>query len=259
MIDDPIENDYIIGAEDLLEIRVFELPELSSTVRVSSDGKINIPPIGDIDINGFSKSQAEQKLNLLLRDSFVNESHAVIFIKEFRSQKIDVIGAVRKPGSYPLIARKTLLEVISEAGGLTENVGDLIHIFRKSSPHSPKIEIDLNELIRQGNPALNITVRPGDVINILPIEKITVYIYGEVGSPGAIEIKKSENTTLLKAIIKAGGPTDRANLSNATLKRTTPDGKETNIKVNIKNILKGKDKDPILLDGDIIIIPESFF
>lgn len=253
------ESDYIIGPEDLLEIRVFELPELSNTVRVSSDGKINIPPIGDINVNGIPKSEVEKKIQSLLQNNFLNNAHVVIFIKEYKSQKVNIIGAVRKPGNYPILAKKTLLEILSEAGGLNENAGEKIYIFRKNNPEIVKLEINTKELLSEGNVDFNIIIKPGDVINIASLEKITIYVYGEVASPGAIEINNNANATLLKAIIKAGGPTERANLSKVLLKRTEKQQKEKTYKVNVKDIIKGKAKDIFLKDGDIIVIPESFF
>jgi Polysaccharide biosynthesis/export protein/AMIN domain len=100
------DDGYIIGPEDLLEIRIFELPDLSNTVRVMSNGKLNFPPLGDVDVSGLSKSQAEKKISALLQKNFINDAHAIIFIKEFKSQKVDIIGAVRflkccrKPEDY---------------------------------------------------------------------------------------------------------------------------------------------------------------
>lgn len=253
------ESDYIIGPEDLLEIRVFELPELSNTVRVSSDGKINIPPIGDIHVDGMPKAEVEKKIQSLLQNNFVNNAHVVIFIKEYKSQKVNIIGAVKKPGNYPILGKKNLLEILSEAGGLNENAGDKIYIFRRNNPETIKLEINTKELLSEGNVDLNIIIKPGDVINIPRVEKITIYVYGEVASPGAIEISNNTNATVLKAIIKAGGPTERANLSKVMLKRTEKQQKEKTYKINIKDIIKGKTKDIFLKDGDIIIIPESFF
>jgi len=252
------ESDYIIGPEDLLEIRVFELPELNNTVRVSADGKINIPPIGDINVDGLPKSEVEKKIQLLLQNNFVNNAHVVIFIKEYRSQKVNIIGAVKKPGNYPILAKKTLLELLSEAGGISDNAGEKLFVFRKNNPETIKLEINIKELLSEGNVDLNIIIKPGDVINIPPVEKITIYVYGEVATPGAIEINKNANATLLKAIIKAGGPTERANLTKVLLKRTE-EGKEKTYKINVKDIINGKATDKALQDGDIIIIPESFF
>jgi len=252
------DADYIIGPEDLLDIRIFELPELSNTVRVSSTGNINFPPLGDVVVEGLSKSKAEKRLSELLQKNFINEAHVIIFIKEFKSQKVDVIGAVRKPGNYPMLGPKTILEILSEAGGLDDSAGDKLYIFRNGNLQTNKIEINLKELLKEGKAELNLVVRPGDIINI-PTGKITVYIYGEVTSPGAIELKGNENATLLKAITKAGGPTDRANIRKIVVKSKDAKDQEKITKINLKDVLNGKKKDMVLEDGDVIVIPESFF
>lgn len=253
------DADYIIGPEDLLEVRIFELPALSNTVRVSSNGKISFAPLGDIDVNGLSKSQAEKRLSEMLQKNFINDAHAIIFIKEFKSQKVDIIGAVKKPGNYPMLGPKTILEMLSEAGGLSENSGKKLYVFRKNSSQTTKIEINLKDLLEQGRAELNIVVKPGDVINIPPVEKISVFVYGEVGNPGAIELEDSGSATILKAITKAGGPTDRANIRKVVVKRLGTKGKELTIKVNLKDVINGKTKDIILQDDDVIVVPESFF
>lgn len=251
-------TDYMIGSEDLLEIRVFELPELNNTVRVSSDGKINIPPLGDIEIAGLSKSAAEKKISELLQKNFVNDAHVVIFIKEYRSQKVNIIGAINKPGNYAIMGEKSLLEILSDAGGISDKAGEKLYVFRRKDSQMMKIEINLKELLEQGKEKLNIMLKPGDIINIPEVQKIIIYIYGEVLSPGAIEMKK-DDATLLKAITKAGGPTDRANLRKIIIKRLNEDKEEKLIRINLKDIINGKLKDELLEDGDVIIIPESFF
>jgi len=251
-------TDYTIGSEDLLEIRVFELPELNNTVRVSSDGKINIPPLGDVEIAGLTKSAAEKKISELLQKNFVNDAHVVIFIKEYRSQKVNIIGAVNKPGNYAIMGEKSLLEILSDAGGLSDKAGEKLYVFRRKNSQIDKIEINLKELLEQGKEKFNIMLKPGDIINIPEVQKIIIYLYGEVLSPGAIEMKK-DDATLLKAITKAGGPTDRANLRKIIIKRLNEDKEEKLLRINLKDIINGKLKDELLEDGDVIIVPESFF
>jgi polysaccharide biosynthesis/export protein len=253
------DDEYIIGPEDLLEIRVFELPDLSNTVRVLSNGKINFPPLGDIDVNGLTKSQAEKKLSELLQKNFINNAHVIVFIKEFKSQKVDIIGAVRNPGKYSLLGPKTVLEMLSEAGGLSENSGDKLIIFRRHSTETTKIEINIKQLLENGKANLNVILKPGDVVNIPPVGTLSIYVYGEVNQPGGIDLKNDGNATILKAIAKAGGPTDRANMRKVLIKRMGANGKELTVKANVKDIINGKIKDILVQEGDVIIVPESFF
>jgi polysaccharide biosynthesis/export protein len=149
--------------------------------------------------------------------------------------------------------------MLSEAGGLPENSGDKLIIFRKNSTETTKIEINIKQLLENGKADLNVVLKPGDVVNIPPIGTISIYVYGEVNQPGGIDLKNDGNATILKAIAKAGGPTDRANMRKVLIKRMGINEKEITVKANVKDIIKGKIKDLILQEGDVVIIPESFF
>jgi polysaccharide export outer membrane protein len=110
-------NDYRIGAKDLLEITVFELPELSQTVRVSEDGSITLSLLGRVEVAGLTAQELEKKLAGLLDKQYTKGAHVTVFIKEY--QKVSVIGAVGRPGQYEIVGPTTLLQVIAQAGGLT--------------------------------------------------------------------------------------------------------------------------------------------
>lgn len=247
--------DYKIGANDLLEIKVFELPELSQTVRVAEDGSISLSLLGKVDVKGVTAQGLEKKLASLLDQKYTQSAHVSVFIKEY--QKVSVFGAVGKPGNYELIGPTTLLQMISQAGGLTAEAMDQLFIFRQTSDRGQnKIIVSMKDLINNGNQDQNIYLQPNDVINI-PVDQIlTAYVYGEVRNAGAIQFKQSKKVTVLQAISQAGGPTEWASKSKVTLKRKDPKtGKEMQVQFNLKSIISGKSKDVILDDGDIIIIP----
>ena len=113
-------KEYRIGPKDLLEIAVFELPELNQTARVSEDGSISMPLLGKVVIEGLTKEELQQRLAGLLEEKYLKKARVTVFIKEYQSQRVSVIGAVGKPGMYELIGRVSLLEMISQAGGLTD-------------------------------------------------------------------------------------------------------------------------------------------
>ena len=245
-----------IGAEDLLEVSVFELPQFSVTSRVSGDGTITMPLIGSVEVRGLTKAQAEKKVAEALEAKYINNPSVSINIKEYKSKQISVLGAVKNPGAYYVLSKRSLLEIITDAGGLNENSGPKCYVFRTGSP---KIEIDLTELLTNGNVELNIQVFPGDVINIPIDTKVVVYVLGAVRSPGAIEMTKTLPVTLLAAIARAGGLTERANSSNIQIRRREKTGEEVLLKEDLKEILSGKKSDISLLSGDVINVPESFF
>jgi polysaccharide export outer membrane protein len=248
-------NDYRIGTKDLLEIRVFELPELSQTVRVAEDGSVSLSLIGKVEVKGLTSQELEKKLASILDEKYTKGAHVTVFIKEY--QKVAVLGAVGRPGNYELVGPTTLLQVISQAGGLTPEAMKEIYVFRQGQDgQKTRIAINLENLIVKGDQNLNIDLQPNDVVNIPADRVLTVYVYGEVKSPGAIQFKQSQNFALLQAIAQAGGPTEWASKSRVTIKRKTGGmGKEIKIYVNLKDVISGKTSDIILQEGDVIIVP----
>lgn len=252
-------REYVIGPRDLLEIKVFELPEFDHTVRVSEDGSITLPLLGNVQVGGLTKDKAEEKLSGLL-EKYVKKAQVSIFIKEYQSSRVAIIGAVEKPGMYELVGRQTLLQMISQAGGFKDTAANEIYVLREGQDGTTaSISIDLEELLINGNQNLNIPIQPNDVINV-PVDKlINIYVFGEVKQPGALQVKMSKKITLLQAIAQAGGLSENATKRGVTIKRRDKSGKEINITVNLNDIIKGKKKDIPLQEGDVVIVKQSIF
>jgi len=254
-----IENDisYTIGPGDLIDINVFNVPELDITVRVSGNGAITLPLIGSMRVEGLSIPQLEKQLSAKLEESYLNNPQVTVFIKEYHSKMVSVIGAVKKPGNHELYGEKTILELISLAGGFTPDASRNIIILRKlKNGKNISLAIDMDELMLKGNPKLNIPLKAGDIINIPVVSYMNIYIFGEVKNPGHIKMIREGDITLLRAIAQAGGFTERARRGSVLVKRREK-GKETKIKINVKKILKGKKPDFVLKNNDIIHVPES--
>jgi polysaccharide export outer membrane protein len=251
---------YRIGPGDLLEIKVFELEQLSQVVRVSEDGSITLPLLGRIELEGLTQDGTAAKISGLLAAKYVKNPQVTVFIKEYKSKQVAVIGAVEKPGSYELVGRKNLLQIISAAGGLTDQATDEIYVLREGqNGDAVSIPIDLKDLLVNGNQKLNIPIEPSDVINVPVDREIKVFVFGRVTQPGALKFKLSEKVTLLKAIAQAGGWAEGAKQSAVVITRKDRSGKETQIRVNVKDILSGKRKDIPLQEGDVVFVPESFW
>jgi len=252
-------REYIIGPRDLLEIKVFELPEFDHTVRVSEDGSITLPLIGNVQIGGLTKDKAEKKLSELL-EKYIKKAQVSIFIKEYQSSRVAIIGAVEKPGMYELVGRQTLLQMISQAGGFKDTAANEIYVLREGQDGlAASISIDLEDLLINGNQNLNIPIQANDVINV-PVDKlINVYVFGEVKQPGVLQVKISNKITLLQAIAQAGGLSENATKRGVTIKRRDKSGKEINLSVNLSDIIKGKKKDIPLQEGDVVIVKQSIF
>lgn len=253
-------GEYRIGAKDLLEISVFGLDEMNKTVRVSEDGKITLPLLGEIEVEELTRAGLERKLNQLLEEKYLQNPQVTVFIHEYQSKKVFVLGAVGKPGPYELLGYQTVLQLISEAGGLRDNAGDEIIVIRRFKDGTSKtLKISIDDLVLRGDARLNIALEPNDIVNIPVNKTVFIYVFGQVRKPGALGVKKLNIPTLLQAIAQAGGFSERASRGSVLIKRIDKDGKEQEIKVNVKDIIKGKKKDIQLKENDVIYVPETIF
>lgn len=252
-------EEYRIGPKDLLEVNVIGFDELNRTLRVSEEGKISLPYLGDVVVEGMTKSDLEKKLGELLAEKYLQNPQVTVSILEYQSRKVFLIGAVVTPGPYELLGRLTLLKLISQAGGLSPDAGDEIIVMRQKPDGSKtSLKISVEDLLLKGDPTMDIPLQADDVVTI-PVDKIVlIYITGQVRTPGALQVRKSAIPTLLRAIAQAGGFADRANRKDVIIKRTDETGKELEIKVNVGDIMKGKRGDVQLKEGDVIIVPEKW-
>jgi polysaccharide export outer membrane protein len=267
-------RDYKIGPEDLLEISVFEDEKMNKTVRVSSQGNISLPLLGILRVMGLTADELEKELRDLLAEKYFQDPHVSIFIKEYRNQRVSVIGAVDKPGVYDVTGQKTILEMLAMAGGLRggpDSAGQLLFLIRParlegiskedlekrdSGDQAPQtFVIDLEELLVKGNLSFNLPVAHGDVINIPVSGKI--FVGGEVKSPGGFPLM-GKKMTVSQAITMAGGLKYEANGSETKIFRYSEKGSEREaLSVNVDAIQKGEVEDTNLKENDIIIVPKS--
>lgn len=256
------EKEYTVAGKDVLDITVYEEEDLSKTLRVTEDGFITFPLLGQVRVGGLTTAQIEKKMEKLLKKDYLVNPQVSVMVKEFASRKVFVLGAVKEPGSYKLVGRTTILELISQAGGV--NIGESGKNLILLRPE-PEIEgkereiitrtINLDELLKSGNTSLNLVVQNKDTIYIPKAD--TVYVFGEVKNPGPVKLEK--DTTIVEAISKAGGFT-RLAAKNRTRVVRVIEGKETKIRVKMDDITKGDQKENLTLKPeDIIVIPERYF
>mgnify|MGYP006196742597 CR=1 FL=1 len=250
---------YTIGPRDLLELQVYEVPELNVQRRVTENGIVRLPLLGDVPVQGLTVPELIDSLERLLEETYVERASVNVEVLEFRSRPISIIGAVREPGDLGLPTGWTLLEAISAAGGLAESHGDRIHVLRRASNGlTDQISIPLDALMTRADPRANIPLFANDLIHVEPRTKVNVYCLGEIASPGALAFDSTERITVLSAIARAGGLTDRAS-SKIVIRRPGEGGQVREIEVSYKRILAGKEPDPPLQDGDMLVVKESFF
>jgi polysaccharide export outer membrane protein len=253
------QREYVVGPEDLLEVQVYQVPELNTTARVEGDGSITLPVVGPITIGGMKLDQVNAKIEQTLEAKYVQNPQVNVLVKEYKSQKVSIIGMVKSPGSYSLSGPRTIIQLIAEAGGLAAEAGKSIFIFRQANDgRSARLSIPKDELLVKGSTAWNIPLRAGDVINVPAEQQITVSILGALTTPGIYSLTVSDGPTLLKAIARAGG-LKQASKGGVKIKRIGENGKESVVEVDLGEILSGRIPDFELKDGDVIIIKERFF
>jgi polysaccharide export outer membrane protein len=252
-------SNYRIGPRDLIELRVFETQELNGSLRVSEDGQVNVPLIGNVTVAGLTETEAAQRIKGVLEEKALQRASVSVQVQEFRSKPIAVIGAVRQPGNLAFAGHWTLLEALTAAGGLDNAQSAVIHVLRRAENGlTDQVSIRAADLLVRADPRVNIPIYPGDLINVPGTIEVTVYCLGEVQRPGPVTVKSSERVTLLTVISQAGGMTDRA-ANKIVVKRTDVDGKATEITADYKRIIAGTDSDIELQSGDVIVVKESFF
>ena len=242
-------QDYVVGEGDVLKIVVYENDDLTTTVRVSGEEIIVVPLIGKVDVKGLSISQIDDKIRSRLADGYLVDPHVSIFIEEFRSRNVTILGQINKPGLYELREETTLLELLSKAGGVKDNAGSQAIIKRRHNSDKNNVNIirvDLQRLLEKGDTTINVALLDEDSVYITKADLF--YINGQVHKPAAY--KCGSETTLLKAVTMAGGFTDIASRKRIKIIRKI-NGKET--------VLYNAKMDESILPDDIIVVPESFF
>jgi polysaccharide export outer membrane protein len=252
-----LSADATVGPRDVLDVKVLEDPSMSSRVTVADDGQITLNVIGKVGVAGLTAVQIEAKLKSVL-EAVLTKATVSVQVVEFASKPISVVGAVVRPGRIGATGSTTLIQAITEAGGLAAGHGKEIYVLRTArNGLSEQLSIDVEELMVRGNPNLNIPLAPNDLVNIPLDPPVTIYVLGEVMKPGKALFRRSQNPTLLQAIADAGGWTDRAS-RKVTIKRIT-NGKQQTIKIDYRDILSGKIEDVVLQDNDTVYVAEALF
>lgn len=265
---------YVIDAGDVLDVYVVDVPQFSREYRVALDGTITIPLLSSpVTAAGLTLSQLSGVISDKLRAAqLVSHPHIVVSVKSSRAHAVAISGAVQTPQIYPILGPTTLLDVLSQAGGLTSDAGSTAIITRAheatpgsgpkkdsgSSPERGVVKVDLQKLLATGDPSLNVTVYPGDKVTVQRAG--VVYVVGAVQRPGGFPMSNGrDKMTVLQAVALGEGLRSTALQKKAMIIRRGglfPDGREE-IPVNLKNILSDRAPDPGLEANDILFIPDS--
>jgi len=274
----PLSSTYRISVGDLLDVVVVDVPEFTRSYRVSTDGSISMPMVKEpIPAAGLTLPQLSQAIvDHLITSDLLKEPEVWVDLKESPAQSVTISGAVRNPRLAPVFGKTNLLDIISQAGGLAPDAGRFAVISRVGeidagnggralqggSANRPRVSkaitVDLNGLIKNEDPSLNVALYPGDRVTVPPAGLF--YVLGSVNRPGQYSLKDAqENVTVLTALAMAGDVTSTAKSKRLVIIRRnpkSPNGREE-IPLNLKDILAGRATDSRIQGGDILVVPEN--
>jgi polysaccharide export outer membrane protein len=242
----------VIGPGDLLHITVFREADLEQKVRVKDSGEIALQLIGNVLVKGLPPAEAADKIAGRYKDAgFLNQPQVSVFIEESATEQAAVLGEVQHPGVVALTSSRSLLDVISQAGGLTLIADRHITIRR---PGQPPTTVFLSNNAGKALADADVLVQPGDTI-LVPKAGI-VYVLGDVGKPGGFVMQDDARLSLLQALSLAMGANKSAAENSTRLVRKV-NGEVTEQPLELKAIERGKQPDPQLEADDVIFVPFS--
>ncbi len=267
------QGEYLIGAGDLLGVEVFDVPELSRDTRVDETGYVALPLMpAKVRAAGLTPYQLQDKLaELLQTNGLVSTPQVTVTLKEQHSQPITVIGAVKTPLVIQATRKITLLQALSQAGGIADEAGSTVIVTRAAedstesadagSPAAPMgpqtFTITLADVLESGDARFNIPLIGGDVVSV-PRAGI-IYVVGAVVRPGGFQLQNDQDKmTMLKMLSLAGGPTNTAKSQKAVILRKNLDtGQRDQVPVDLKKVMALKLADIQLQPNDILYVPDS--
>lgn len=263
------DDNYRIGAGDMLDVRVFQQPDLSSAARVSSQGTIRLPFVGDVQAACLTEGELAKVIAEKYR-KYINNPQVDVFIREYQSQPVAVIGAVDKPARFQLQRRVKLLELLTFAGGPTKDAGYVVHVIHGGSRNLCAMDQNgaaaaesaveglsfssykLSDLL-SGSAAASVYVSPGDVVSVPEADQI--FVTGMVIKPGSVRMVAG--TTLTQAIAMAGGLMPEAGKKVRLLRKKQGSTVVEEKVYNLDDIQKKKTEDVALEASDVVDVSNS--
>lgn len=271
--------EYTVSPEDLLDVYVMDVPEVSRTYRISSNGFLTLPLLQEpIAAAGETLDQLSRLIATKFRDAgMLNNAHVTVSLKETRLHTVMISGEVKRPQTYPVYGPTRLLDALIQAGGLTDGAGNDAIIMRgeigaradlaesaQAGVTNPSVRgqtftLDIRKLVETGDDKTNILLYPGDRVTVQHAQ--LYYVMGAVNRPGGYVLSEArQQITVLKALAMAGDLTTVAKRKRITLLRLDPAGsaeKREEIPLNYTAMVKGLVADVRMKPDDILFVPES--
>jgi polysaccharide export outer membrane protein len=250
-------QEYTIGPRDVLTVSVWGQADLSRDYPVDQDGFVQFPLVGRVKAGGSTTRQFADRLTELLGKDYLVNPQVSVSVKEYLSQKVQVLGEAGKPGLFYLSGPTTLLEVLSRAEGVTKGAGKQLILVRRQRANGPTtngntiLRFDLDR-IQGGDTSQNISVQDQDLIFVPKAH--AYFVLGEVKNAGTFALDRE--TSVLEAVTMAGGFNDRAAPSGVKLIRRLPDGRQDTLSLDLASP-GSQDRNTKLQEGDTIFVPKG--
>ena len=248
--------DYVIGPQDVLSIQVFDQADLGGKYTVETDGTFSFPLIGRVTAGGMTLRGFEGELRKKLADGYFRNPQVTVGVETYRSQRVFVMGEVRNPGPVALTGGMTLIEALARAGSTLPSASGEVAIVRApqgaQAPVLPGQGADVDIVrasikdLEAGAMSQNVALHDGDTIFVPRAESI--YVFGQVKTPGAYALVQRE-TSVLQALSLAGGVTENGAMNRVKVIRIV-NGEKRELKVKLTDVVRA---------GDTIVVPERFF
>lgn len=240
--------DVVVGPGDLLKVTVYGNADLTTETRVTENGQITFPLLGQLDVGGMSVPAVEKKIGTGLQTGgFLRQAQVNILVTQQQSQQVSVLGQVNRPGRYPMDGgRRSVIDLLAQAGGIAADGGDTVSLIRKRDGKTIKDVVDIVEMVRSADLNRDFDVASNDVIYVERAPRF--YIYGEVQRPGSFRLERS--MTVLQALSAGGGLSLRGTERGIRIKRRDAAG--------VMQVIDAKHDDLIQSD-DVVFVKESWF
>ncbi len=239
--------DLPLGPGDMVKVSVYGSPDMTTETRVSDGGNITFPLIGQVAVGGLAPAAAESKIAKMLESGgYVKKPQVNLVVTAVQSQLVSVMGQVNRPGRFPLEGKRSLMDLLATAGGISQDGGDTVSLIRKRDGRITREEINVIDMVREGELAKDYQLAGGDMLYVERAPKF--YIYGEVQRPGAFRLERGMNVT--QALSAGGGLSPRGTERGLMIKRRDPQGHIQTISAKA---------DDLLQVDDVVYVKESWF
>lgn len=239
--------EYRLAAGDVVRISVYDHPDLGTTARLLEDGSISFPLLGTVSLRGMTEREAEARLaNLLEEGAIVISPQVSVVVEQYLGQQVSVLGEVHRPGKYAIDRNGTIVDLISQAGGVNDNADDTAIVTSTRQGETTTRVLDLTAILRDGDPRQNTVIYGGDTVYVPRMKQF--YIYGEVNNPGVYRLE--HDMTVMQGLSVAGGLTERGTQRGIRIERRMQNKETESL---------GAELGDVLHPNDVVFVSESFF